>query len=88
MATMRPFVNINGTAREELVEQRRSLLEAILDAKAALAKSLPHGRDYIGDPARFDHDRGVFNARYTALDDLYNEVLEEALQIQRQGEEA
>jgi hypothetical protein len=82
---MRPFVNINGTTRAELVNQRREALDAILAAMKALETSLPHGRDYIGDPARYDHDRGIYRARFAKLDELYNEILEEALAIQKEG---
>lgn len=85
MTIMRPFVNINGTERVALVQQRKDALDAILRAMEALEKSIPHGRDYIGNPARYDHDRGVYRRRFAALDELYNDLMDEALQIQ-QGE--
>lgn len=85
MAIMRPFVNINGTARTALVDQRRAALDAIHTAMKALEQSIPHGRDYIGDPARYDHDKGVYRDRFAKLDELYNEILDEALQIQQGG---
>jgi hypothetical protein len=85
MTIMRPFVNINGTSRAALVDQRRAAMEAVRLAMTALQETCPHGRDYIGDPARFDHDRGVYNRRFAKLDELHNDLLDEALAIQNGG---
>lgn len=85
MTIMRPFVNINGTSRTALVDQRREAMDAIRVAMEKLQETKPHGRDYSGDNARFDHDRGVYNRRFTKLDELYNDLMEEALGIQEGG---
>lgn len=87
MTIMRPFVNINGTSRKELIDQRLDAAVAVNAALAALQKTLPHGRDYIGDPARYDHDRSVHWKRVDKLKELYDELHEEALQIQNGGRE-
>jgi predicted phage tail protein len=81
MTIMRPFVNINSTSRAALVEQRREAMAAIRLAMEALRETCPHGRDYIGDPARFDHDRSIYRRRIAALDELCNDLLDEALAI-------
>jgi hypothetical protein len=48
-----PTVHINGTSRDELLEQIRDAYLAIGKAMEALAKASPNGRDYYpqGDEA-------------------------------------
>lgn len=44
-----PIVNINGTSREELLNQWRRAHEALLNAETALRECTPHGRDFQTD---------------------------------------
>ena len=48
-----PRVHLNGTSREELVDQIRRALDALSKADDALAYMSPNGRDYypLGDSA-------------------------------------
>ena len=85
MGIMRPFVNLKGTSRKELIEQRLDAAVAVRKAMEAVQKMYPHGRDYIGDPARFDHDRGIHWRRLEKLNELYEDLHEEAEQIQERG---
>jgi hypothetical protein len=41
-----PTVNLNGTPGEHLLEQLTEALDALMEAKAALYRAAPHGRDY------------------------------------------
>lgn len=41
-----PFVNINGTSREELIAQTKRIRDAATELRAALSDGSPHGRDY------------------------------------------
>ena len=43
---MVPYVNLNGTAREELIQQQMTALMTIKAAIEALNQANPHGRDY------------------------------------------
>lgn len=86
MGIMRPSVNLNGTSRKELIEQRLDAANAVRLAMEAVQKMCPHGRDYIGDPVNFDHDRGVHWRRLEKLKEIYEDLHEEAEQIQ--GREA
>jgi len=84
MDKMRPNVNMNGTSRESLVDQRRDVMRALLRAQEALKHMAPHGRDYQGVPLpdiRFEADRKVWQARMKLLVDLYDVTYEEALEL-------
>lgn len=48
-----PSIHMNGTSRDELVQQVCSAAEAVQNAMDALSKACPNGRDYYpqGDRA-------------------------------------
>jgi len=79
---MKPIVNINGTSREELIEQRIDARRAVTALMETLQHMAPNGRDYIGNQEAFDRDRAIYRERFAALDALYNTLLDEALNIQ------
>jgi len=41
-----PTIHLNGTNREDLLEQRLAVARACSNLREALAKATPHGRDY------------------------------------------
>lgn len=41
-----PFVNLNGTSREELQRQKEEAISAIREAYEALTRAAPHARDW------------------------------------------
>jgi len=41
-----PQLNMNGTSGSELLDQLKGALTAIRAAREAVAKTIPHGRDY------------------------------------------
>ena len=82
---MRMIVNINGTSAEDLIDQRRALMDALSDAMKALQEMTPNGRDYPGRPDDCKADREVHYARFAQLDKLRNEIMDEALHIQQQS---
>lgn len=56
-----PFVNINGTTRENLVQERVDVASALLAAAQKLRETCPHGRN-------------AFNAEHLkAMTDLWEE---------------
>ena len=83
---MQITVNNNGTSAQELVDQRLAVMSAIADAIAALRDMTPNGRDYPGRPEACKADREIHYARIAALSALKNEIMGEALIIQRQRE--
>ena len=49
MSTILPIVNNNGSSRQELIQQRRNVVEGIDRALNELRQMYPHGRDYQTD---------------------------------------
>ena len=81
-----PQVNNNGTARDDLVDQKLTARTAIAKACEALRASMPHGRDYqTVDQERFIAARDLHRERMTLLNDLWAELECEAYAIQNQG---
>lgn len=80
---IQPTININGTSRDEHIELRRKALDAINATLAALRPLAPNERDYPGDWARCEADRKVHFDRLVALNVLADEIMREAITIQR-----
>jgi hypothetical protein len=78
---MRPFININGTSHEELVQQRVHAREGLLIAIEAMKGLRPNGRDYTGQPDGFQKDFEIWAARKKILEDLNAALLDEAITI-------
>jgi hypothetical protein len=79
---MKPIVNLNGTSRDDLIEQRMLAREAIRQAMEALQQTEPNGRDYIGHKEAYERDLAIYRQRLAMLDKLYNELELEAIAIQ------
>lgn len=80
-----PHVNINGTSRAELVQQRIDACDYLMDAITALQAVAPNGRDYPGNVDRLLHDRQIHFNRLSALRAMHDELRAEAVQIDRGG---
>jgi hypothetical protein len=82
---MNPSVNINGTSRDELVNTRIAAMDALMDAMAKMEAFKPHGRDYVGRDHQYSLDRALYAERFSILDKMRNEIMDEALAIQEAG---
>lgn len=80
---IQPIININGTSRDEHIALRREAIDAVRAAIEALRALVPNGRDYPGQPERLEADRSAHFDRMTALRDLSDEIMREAIAIQR-----
>jgi hypothetical protein len=78
------MVNLNGTSREELVQQRRDVIDACRVLLNALSHAVPNGRDYPGMPTACQHDREVHYRRYADIMALKDAVTAEAVAIQNE----
>ena len=78
---IKPFININGTSLQTLIDQRIEAREGLLIAIEAMKGLEPNGRDYIGKPDSFQKDFEIWAARQTILEDLNATLLDEALTI-------
>ena len=76
-----PLECMSGTSREELLEQRMRLADALRAALSALKNAAPNGRDYqSGDrqmPNRFEQARECHVARREAIQAVLDSVNEE-----------
>jgi hypothetical protein len=81
---IRPVLNINGTSAFDLIDPRRTAMDLINDVIDALKQVTPNGRDYPGDTLACVADRTIHFDRLAALHTLREELLDEALHVQRQ----
>ena len=83
---MTPFITINGDSRDTLVNDRAAVLPALREAMKLLSETKPNGRNYIGHSEAYERDRAIYAARYKTLQNLHDDILHEALAIDRGGE--
>jgi len=80
-----PVVNLNGESREALVNARTAARIVVMEAMKALAECAPHGRDYqTSTRERYEGARALYVKRFAFLDQLANELEDEAIAIQDQ----
>jgi hypothetical protein len=82
---IRPILNNNGTDAFDLIDARRNAMDLINELIEALKQVTPNGRDYIGDTERLTADRNLHFDRLAALHTLREELLDEALYIQKEA---
>jgi hypothetical protein len=82
MPIMHPIANLNGTSREELIMVRVKAYNALRDAMKAMQELSPHMRDYLGNQETWQADRNIHIARFSALDAMANDIMDEALSLQ------
>jgi hypothetical protein len=82
MPIMHPIANLNGTSREELIMVRIKAYDALRDAMKAMQELSPHMRDYLGNQETWQADRNIHIARFSALDAMANDIMDEALSLQ------
>ncbi len=82
MPIMHPVINLNGTSREQLIDARLDAVSALRDAMKAMQELRPHMRDYLGNNETWQADRDIHTARFSALDAMANDLIDEALSLQ------
>ena len=66
-----PIVNLNGTSREELINQIQQANAAINNAIDALMDAMPHGRDYqLNKSGEYEVARGAHLAKIEMLHEI------------------
>lgn len=79
-----PTINLNGSDRDYLVNQRLAALDHLNDAIETLATITPHGRDYPTDYDRCLQDRETHFDRIRTLRAIYEDLYAEAIAIKAQ----
>lgn len=82
---MTPFITISGDSRDTLIHDRVDCLTPLREAMKRLSETAPNGRNYIGHSEAFERDRAIYAARYAVLKNLHDDILHEALAIQKGG---
>lgn len=85
---IRPTLNPNGSSAFDLIDPRRTAMALINDIIETLKQVTPNGRDYPGDTLACVADRVTHFDRLAALHTLREELVDEALHVQRQEKAA
>jgi len=87
---IRPTLNNNGSSAFDLIDPRRNAMALIDELIETLKQVTPNGRDYPSDleQVALVADRNIHFDRLAALHTLREQLLDEALHIQRQEKEA
>ncbi len=82
-----PQVNLNGTSRAALIEQRLDACAALRQAMHALQEITPHSRDYqTARAGMYEEARALFAERYNNLRALHDNLMDEAIQLRDGGQ--
>jgi hypothetical protein len=77
-----PQINLNGTSRNQLVEQQCDVMTALRALYKAMGEAAPNGRDYQFRPAEFTTARDAWDERMTAVELMRREIEAHAIAIQ------
>lgn len=81
-----PQINLNGTAKQDLMEEYMAARAAVAKAREAVQNITVHGRDYHMQPeGTWAKAREEHYSRIERLLNIENELTEIALKIQEQG---
>jgi hypothetical protein len=70
-----PTVHLNGTSRQELIDQLYVAVRALHEAGSALARAAPNARDYyVQNPLAFSLAQDQHYARMQKLRDITREL--------------
>lgn len=81
---MQPIVTSGGTSREQFIETRIMARVALAEAMRALGETTPNGRDYIANPPLYERDKNIYQKRFEALLEIYNDLMDEAVDLQNE----
>lgn len=84
---VKPFVNINGKERKDLVSEHAAVAEAAKTLLEALRQAAPHGRDFQTAPTTnaFPDARDAFFERYAIVDGIRAEYQRMAYTLYQEG---
>lgn len=85
MTTLKvPSVHLNGTSKQELLNQYRNAYHDIATAIRTLQQACPHGRDYYLQPAgSYEQARIEHVKRLARLESVQDELEAIAIELQK-----
>jgi hypothetical protein len=76
-----PQISLNGTSKEQLLEQQLEVLHAFRRLEEAMACANPNGRDYQHRPEEYKAAREAWDERRTVVRELHKELSQHAMNI-------
>ena len=76
-----PQINLNGTSKQQLVEQQLDVAAKLRHLLKAMGAAAPHGRDYQFRPAEYRTAGTAWAERAAVIYDMLKEVEAHALAI-------
>lgn len=80
-----PIVHLNGTGKDQLIENLCKVRDMLEEAKRDLKQAAPNGRDYYTVPGRMDLAVEQHMRRMKAIDNLVDNIDSEIIAIDEQG---
>jgi DNA repair ATPase RecN len=77
-----PQLSLNGTARQQLINQQCNVMEALDQLQRAMAEAYPNGRDYQHHPKQYKEARAAWEERQQLIHDMHREIETHAVAIQ------
>lgn len=77
-AVIVPFIHMNGTSRERLLEALEEAYCAVREAMDKLRECAPNGRDYYPAPGRMEQAVAQHRGRQEHLQAVYDSIEAEA----------
>jgi hypothetical protein len=81
---IQPQINLNGTAREQLVDQQLDVTHALDAALKAMSDAAPHPRDYQFRLDEYSAARNAWGERMQLIHNMRSEIEAHALSIHDQ----
>ncbi len=69
-----PFVNLNGTSKDDLIEQLTEVYSKLNDVYEAMRQATPNGRDYYMGEVPYEEARLQHMRRMKTVQDLQQEL--------------
>jgi len=81
-----PIVNLNGSSRQELLDQQLEVLLALDVLISRMRQAAPHARDFQPRPQEYIPAREAWNERVEALIEMKGQLASNAYCISQQGD--
>lgn len=85
MEPILPIVHMNGTSKQQLIDNLYAASGAVYECRERLAAAAPNGRDYYLVPGLADKAFAQHARRMKVLDELFAELQAEAIGVSEQG---
>ena len=76
-----PQINLNGTSKQQLIEQQLGVAAALRTLLKAMGEAAPHGRDYQFRPAEYRTAGTAWAERVAVIHGMLMEIETHALAI-------